>query len=465
MQTKEPKNKYHTIIVGAGLAGLALAYKLKQAGVDFLLVENSSRLGGAFNSKPYASSLYEFGPNTIMNNVQEMQDLITELDLEDQIISTPFKDSKRYFCFEHGLVEVPVSPLKFFASPLLSLGAKLRLFAEPFITTKAKSNESIFEFISRRFGEEFARTIVSNFFQGIWGGDVNKLEARSTITKLYELDSEHGSVVKGLIKSPRKKKKQALKIISFKEGLSTLTNALAEKIGSENILIQTEISGARHPELYSSQLNINGQEISYDNLVLACPAYQAADLLAPEHEALALELQGVDYAPIALVASSIPKARLSFEAKGFGFLVANANLPKPRFSLGNIWSSEVFEERKVDGELLSVNILGGATHPEIKEMNKQKITELSNSELAQAMGVETKDITVIDSQLIPKAIPQYNLGHDARIKRIESLLTEIPGLHLASNYLHGVSVADTLKNSLNLVEQLTSPKTKDMVKS
>jgi protoporphyrinogen/coproporphyrinogen III oxidase len=444
---------YDEIIIGAGVAGLTLAYKLKKQEKNFVLLETSNRVGGSFCTKAYKNSLYEFGPNTFLSNHDEVMELVREIDLEADILATGFKDSRRFLFFNGDLHEVESGIRFLLNTKLISLKSKLSLLKEPFIKA-LKKDESVHEFISRRLGEEFSENVVSSFLQGIWGGDSRKLSARAALKFFKEKEERYGSIFSGLIKTSQKKsKRKPLKIQSFKNGMTMFPERLAERAGRENILLDTSIQAIwREGENFRIKFLRHGQEEIYESskLRIASKGYEASGLLEDLNPKLSSLLSEIEYAPVALLALSLPKDSLVEVLDGFGFLFATAEESK---SLGSIWSSELFPERNLEDEYLMVCLAGGAKNTDIRTMSE---TELVNHIIDEQIPVLSKyanrmlsklDFKVVDYKFIDKAIPQYNLGHPERLEKIEAELENFPGLYLYGNYLYGVSVADTIKRS------------------
>ena len=80
---------YDTIIVGGGITGLFLAYKLKDTGSSILLIESSDRLGGKINTIRKKGVQYECGAARFHESHTKFISLIHDLELENDIIQLP----------------------------------------------------------------------------------------------------------------------------------------------------------------------------------------------------------------------------------------------------------------------------------------------------------------------------------------------------------------------------------------
>ncbi len=445
---------YDYIILGAGIAGLSFAYKLKQAGIDFLLVESSDAVGGNWQSHAYKDSIYEFGPNSFMNRCPELEEMIDTIGFRDQVISHSFRDSKRYLYSCNKLKAVGPQELVF--SDLLSIQAKLSFLTEPFIKNQAAdSDESIYEFISRRFNTELA-DLVSYALQGIWAGDARQLSAKSALTKLYEAEQQSGSILRGVIKSKGKNqtpkpKTQPLATCSFKNGMQSFCIALADWLDKDNILFNANTKITKLSD-QACTVEINGTTTHTENLVIATKAFQAADLLETISPQLAQGLSSIYYAPISLYAYTLAKDL--FTNKGHTMLNAFGyiNGTKNKSILGTIFSSQLFKERNLEDEYLFLSFARPLLNAQ--GLMLSATWELLSSELIEVLQpytnkvLEPHDFNLVNSKNIERAIPQYNIGYSQIIENLDQELVKFPNLTLLGNYRGGVSLADTIKNSL-----------------
>lgn len=449
------------IIIGAGLSGLTAAYRMKQAGYNIKIIEKSGKTGGVIQTEQHKNYQIEHGPNTFLSTASDINGLIHQLNLTVQPASSKAKER---FIFYNGQLEpVPQSPGSFLKTPLLSTAGKLTLLKEPF-ASKAQNEETIAEFTTRRLGTEVLDNLMTPFLTGIYAGDPNHLSIKAVFNSLWQMEQEHGSLVKGMIAKVKQKKRNKLpkkpyQLLSFKQGLSTLINALTKKIGSDSILLNTFCESlinvtASIPnknkditELIELKLN-DGSTLLTRSIIMATPASATAKLLAdlplPNHHTITENLEHLYYAPMVVVHLAFRKTDFKKAPSGFGFLIPrtqNIDL------LGAIYTSELFPERCPAGETLLTCFIGGALNPDITKLNDQSIIEDVIKDLATTTTLNS-DSEPIFSTVIrwPYAIPQYGLGHTDRINLLEETLKRnFPQIALASNYLSGVSVNNCVK--------------------
>lgn len=453
------ENFTKNIVIGAGIAGLSAACKLKENEEGFLIFEKNSFLGGNWESKSYKNSIYEFGPNTIIDKSETLRDLIKKADMEEELISHELKKSRRYFYRKNKFIEVSSNPFKLLSSRLLSLKGKLRITLEPFISSKSHNKESVFDFFARRLGSEFAEQLLSPALQGVWGGDIKQLNMSVAMPYFYKLEQEHSSLLKGLFSSKKKKTKTKLQTISFKNGLQDLCTKLGDFLGFNNIKLNSEIIAIeKEGDLFKLKVRRGkNQEFYYcQKLYLACEAFFASKLLAQINPSLSKALSQIYYAPMFLCTYSIKKDLFQDKQNyldAFGFLNAN----KAHFTLGSIFSSQVFPERNLEDEYLFLSFLGGARNSQIvdfetKDLQKIALTEAKEIfDNALDLNIQLEDINFVDSKLIQKAIPQYNDNYQAAQETIKSELSRNQDLKLLGNYINGVSIVDTVEHASAII--------------
>lgn len=482
-----PKQNYKTIIIGAGIAGLTAAYKLHKQGEEFLLIDPADRVGGNWSSRTYKDSIYEFGPNTLMNRCAEINQIIEELGIQDQVLTERFKDSVRYLYLDSRFYEIGSNPLKLLLSGILSPWGIIRAALEPVIASEAKqspnritNDESVYSFISRRFGKEIAERLVEHALQGIWAGDIRQLSARVALKKLVEMEEEYGSVIKGFLSERKNSRhceedevrcsnpeKSPLSSISFEKGMQYLTQAIADSLPKESILLGTGVASLQTkviPSLrgeaeataqpYTIKLE-TGEELQTENLIIATKAFQAATLLEETAPNLSNLLNKIYYAPVFLLSFTLPKNLFkNKKPKGFGYISGATE----HFVLGTIFSSELYPERNLEDEYLFTCFLGGLKNPQILDFTEGDLILKAIAEQkevfrnAYGIDLQDSDFNIVDHKLIDKAIPQYNLGFSDLKKAIDKELELYPGLTLLGNYLEGVSIPDTVKMTLGQLD-------------
>ncbi len=453
---------FDCFIVGAGIAGLSVAYHLKKAGPHILLLEASDRVGGVLQSLEAEGFLLERGPNSL-RGTHEFLDLVDELQLNDELVTANPK-APAYVYFHHALHPVPMSLPAFVKSKLLSPKAKLRLLREPFVAARRDAGEeSLASFVRRRLGDEVLERLVAPFVSGVYAGDPEQLSVQASFARLAEFEATSGSIFKGAIKAARAARANKIKptrslrpyrLCNFRSGLHTLPKALARALGDSLLTAAqvTAISQISHFKFHITFThNQQSQTVEAARLVLATPAFVAAELLrdlAPEVAALLAE---IPYTTIAAVPLAYRVSQVARALDGFGFL---APRDQGLRTLGSIWNSSLFPNRAPDGFVLTNNFIGGETDRGAVNLSDEELARIVHRDLQTVLGI-TGEPHRLPITRWTRAIPQYNLGHAARIATIEAALAARPGLHLAGNYWHGVALGDLMRRGKELAAQLT----------
>lgn len=450
--------KVDSIIVGAGISGLVTAYRLKMLGRKVLLIEAGDRVGGVIQSIDADGFLIERGPNSL-RGTHEFLDLVEELDLSDELI-TGNPRAPAFVYSEGNLHPVPMSPPAIIKSRLISNASKFRLMCEPFIKARrANGEESIASFVNRRLGHEILDKLVGPFLSGVYAGDPQQLSIQACFPELAEFESAQGSIFRGAIQAARQRRNQQpgrslrpYRLCSFRRGLGTLTQKLAREIG-ESLITEATVTQIIEPEnRFEIAIAQPGVSKRYESatLVIATPAFAAAQLLqklSPEISSLLVE---IPYTSLV----SLPLAYRSEQVKGnldgFGFLAPRGQGLR---TLGSVWTSSLFKDRAPDGWIFTINFIGGVTDPEAAKLSDDELIDIVHNDLKRVLGI-TGDPRRLPLTRYERAIPQYNLGHAARIGKIESALRGHTGLWLAGNYLRGVSLGDCIKQAEDIAAEI-----------
>ena len=443
-----------TVVVGAGLSGLAAAFALSEAGGDVLVLESTDRPGGVVHTEVKEGFLLEMGPNTV-RPTNELAELIEKLGLGDQVLRADPR-AKRYVDFEGALHAVPMSPGQLVSTRLLSGGAKLRLLGEPFRRAAPVAGESVRDFVARRLGPEIADRLVEPFVAGIFAGNAGRISVSAAFPALDRAERDHGSLVAGVLAARRSKPTgrppQPRGLLSFRDGLETLPRALAGRLGPR-LRLATPVT-ALAPSDGGWTLRAGSGDIDAGRVVLALPAPQAAHLVTSFAPEAAAALSGIPQPPVVVLHLSWPDSALARPLDGFGHLVCNG--PGRRI-LGAVWSSSLFAGRAPAGHVLLTVFMGGARDPGAMKLSDFELTELAGRDLA-AEGLVRGPARAVLVTRWRQAIPQYELGHEERIAELARAESRWPALHFLGNYRGGVSVGDVVRSGTELGLSLSRPR-------
>lgn len=184
-----------------------------------------------------------------------------------------------------------------------------------------------------------------------------------------------------------------------------------------------------------------GTDVHPRATVVAVPAYRAGEIFQETNPEIATALSTIEYAPIVVAATSLPLEGLTEPHRGFGFLVAKGERLN---MLGTVFNSSLFTDRAPQNRLLLTSFLGGATKPEAFDWPDQRVWDVVCSELKQVLksSVAPEPVALFRHR---RAIPQYTIGHKARVSALRGELKRCPGLFIAGNFLDGVSVPSCME--------------------
>lgn len=443
------------VIIGAGIAGLSAAITLQQAGHQVRVLEASPHAGGVMRSESVDGYLIEHGPNTVQASGKSLAALIDAVGLRPQVlVSAPA--AKDRFIFRDGQMrKLPTNPALLFTSQAMTAGGWWRLMQEPFQPRPATVDpeESVASFMQRRLGPEAVDYLVDPFISGIYAGDPAQLEVASAFPPLVEFERDHGSILRGAIRARKAARKASAGptpkgLLSFPGGLQTLPVRIAELLG-DRLSLATPVT-ALHREGSHWRIETAGASISAERLIVATPAPVAAHLLRPMDADLADLLLGIPYAPIAGVHLGYPDAAFARPPQGFGVLIPrNQQLQL----LGALFLSSVFPRRAPDGHTLLSCFIGGFRNPGAVELADDALLAQVHGDLQRVLGVRE---TPAWCRIVrwPQAIPQYVPGHGARMAAIQRQVALLGGLHLAGNYVSGISVDASVGSGLQAAQTI-----------
>lgn len=438
------------LIVGGGISGLAAAFELAQAepAPDFLVLEAADRIGGQIQSKLVDGCLLEAGPDTLLAAKPHGVRLCERLGLTEEL---------RFFSPPRVPIEIQhrgkLTPLPagfaLFAptrwapvirSPLFSVPGIIRMAVERFVPPRRvdHGDESLTSFVTRRFGREMHERIVEPIVAGLLLADADRLSVRAALPRFLELERVHGSVSRGVSRNVAPLGRGAY----LQGGMSRLVEALVERLGTGRLRTSASVQSLARHSLGAYEVRLrDDSRIRARSIILACPAYAAAPLVAPLAGGLRDELQSLRYAACATVNLIYAAGVVRSVPLSSGFFVPRAERSA---LLGGTFVSTKFEGRAPSDRVLVRAFLGGAgRRSDVLDGNDAVLAGRAHAALASLIDIEANPLAQYVHRY-PHAMPQFDVGHLDWIERTLRAAAALEGVHLAGGCVGAVGIPDCI---------------------
>lgn len=445
---------FSTIIVGGGLSGLTVAHKLRQhdPAHRLLVIEKSDSTGGVIRTHRENGYITEIGPHGFLDNCNESKDILRETGLDKEAVKAPLIDFVRYVYLRGKLQLIPQTPLKISMAPLIPWKDKLRVVTELF-RPPLEGEPTVAKWVNHRFGSAML-PFADAVFTGTYAGDFDRLKIDAVMPGVRALEKEHGSVIKGIVAKMMAKRKTGTKekqlsmpaMTSFPTGMSRLPEKLSEQL-TEGEDLQLNCAATRILKTKTGwQIDTEKGQFTADTLVLATPANVALQLLTRVSDTMPRP--------------SIPETWIRTVVFGFGpgvtippgFGYLTPEVEK-RFTLGSLFSSNMFPNRAPEGHVVFETLIGGRRHPERLEIPKEEL-------IAKALA-DVKDILNINQEPVYTAvlqsdggIPQLEEGYPALLQWRDDLVRSSPGLHVCGFGWEGIGLNDMMKTGTKVAKAI-----------
>ena len=465
----------HVTIIGGGIAGLSTAFYLQKKSqemgrsLNYTLIESGPRFGGKIITEAVDDFIIEGGPDSFITMKPWGTQLCQDLGLGDQLI--PTNDEKRnVFVLNKGKLTpfpggyrltIPTEFIPFALSPLISPLGKLRMGMDLVIPArKDTGDESLARFIRRRLGKEALDKIAGPIMAGIYVADPEKLSMQSTFPQFSQMEQQNGSLIKAMQIAKKKRpppssnnQKPKAMFTSLRGGMKVLVDTLVNQLeGDLRPNCQVIKLQYQSPGFEVTLDSNNNQPFNTDAIVLAVPAYVAAELIEPIELNLAQVLRKVRYVSTATVSLGYRYADIKEQndLNGFGFVIPKS---EKRQILACTWSSTKFNHRASDENVLLRVFIGGDDKEHLVSLPDDELLAVVRNELAVTMGISASPVI---SRIFrwSKGNPQYDVGHLDRVSEMESLAGKIPGLYFTGSAFRGIGIPDCVKSAITTVDQL-----------
>jgi oxygen-dependent protoporphyrinogen oxidase len=442
-------------IIGAGITGLTAAYYLKKAGISFSIFEKTNHIGGVIDTKQKNDFTYETGPNSGILSTLEIADLFNDLKGKCEIEIADHSSSKRLIWKKDQWHALPSGLRSAIETPLFSFYDKLRILGEPFRKKGNNPNESLAEMVKRRLGKSFLDYAIDPFILGIYAGDPNYLIPKYALPKLYNLEQDYGSFIKGAIKKKKlpkteDDKKVTREIFSVKGGLINLVNALCDEIESKNILLNINNLKFLKQDSYYILNKEQRTNNKYTHILSTINAGHLSETFSFLNNEDVSSIDNLLYAKVSELTLGFKNWK-GIPLDAFGGLVP---FRENRNILGILFLSNLFAGRAPKGGALLTIFTGGTRKPKLANMEAKELKNIIANELKDMMKLDKFNPDLYEINTYEKAIAQYGEDSKARLNAISKIENQYKGLYMAGSMRDGVGLADRVKQANQIVKQI-----------
>ncbi len=440
-------------VIGGGISGLTAAYQLTQRNVAVTLFEATERVGGVIRSERRDGYLIEYGPASIEGLDPITKALLHDLGLAEQCLTAQQPTQNLAIVRRGKALPMPMSAKTFVTSPLFSPLGKLRLMREPFIKAgDPQREESVAAFARRRLGREGCDYLLSTFVTSVLAGDPEQFSIRHALQGLSQTEQRYGSLTRGFLQIARERKRQAVatrqvapseraRAFSFRDGIQTLTDALATSI-QPCIRLNTPVVRLQHTAsgwIVTTKREGQEEQTNVDAVISTAPLHRLSSIeIEPACDLAALS--EVEYPPLSTLALGFRREQVGHRLAGTALFVP---VVEGRTLRATLFSSSVYPERAPEGHVLLTNFIGGACHPTQAQQPTEELLAIVLRELRPLLEI-TGQPTFIKHVYLRHSLPQYNVGYGRVLECIERMEANLPGFFMAGNYRQGVSVRGAL---------------------
>jgi oxygen-dependent protoporphyrinogen oxidase len=503
----DPSTARRVAVIGGGIAGLAAAHRIVELDprCELTLFEAGPRLGGVLATVHEQGFQVEQSADNFITTVPWGVNLCQRLGLGDQLVQTN-PAYRRTFVVRRGrlhrlpdgfLMMAPTRLWPLAVTPILSPLGKLRAALEYLIPPRAsQTDESMAAFVRRRLGREVFDRLVEPLVSAVYAADLEKLSVLATLSRFREMESAYGSLIRAMRHQMRTRPAASREsgarysmFVTLQDGLSSLVDALAARLPSGAVQLNAPVArierrgdgwrvwseggggkgegGTGHTAdaaqphntgIHPSALRLPPSAFplppsafsDFDALILATPSPAAARMLQPIDAPLATELASITHSGTAILSLGYASDQIGHPLDGMGAVVP-AIEKSPILACS--FSSRKYPHRAPEGKDLLRVFVGGARRPELAEMDDGPLRSLVLDELSRLLRIWGEPCYSNIAHW-PGTMPQYHVGHNELIARIEGRVAALPNLALAGNAYHGVGLPDCIHGGELAAERL-----------
>lgn len=437
---------YDAVVVGGGIAGLTVAYRLLAAGRRVICLEADALAGGCVRTDRVGGLLCERGAQNVLEETGgPVWRLARDLGIAAEMLYP--REKGNYIAWGGRLCSMPAQLHR-----VLSLGGMVRA-SRGLLLARAPDGdeESVAQWARRRFGDEFACRVIDPMVSGIYAGDPERLSLEAAFPDLYDLERKHRSLAVGAFKSKPAKRRH----YSFRNGMGALTEALAQRLGTavrtgiNAVAIADEGNGCYRVDGVDAASGKPALTVSARSVVVATPAAAAAPLMSTLDPPLGRLLRSIESAPVVSVSMAFSAADFDHSPpRGYGLVRPHCDGSR---LLGCLFSSSAFEGA-APPDVIHIRILvGGQRDTGAYGLECSELLDLTRRELGRILHLRPdRRPSVFHVVRHRHGLPQYETGHLKRVRNIEETLAQFPRVHLTGNSYYALSVSKVVEQAERL---------------
>jgi protoporphyrinogen/coproporphyrinogen III oxidase len=460
-------------IIGGGITGLAAAHRAaelaRERGIDLALtlIEARDRLGGTIRTEQLDGFVVEAGPDSFLSEKPWALALCRRLGIESKLLRTDDRFRKVFVWFRGRLHPLPdgfqlLAPTRlapFITSSLFSWPGKLRMGLDVVLPRGGGDDESLGSFVRRRLGREALERVAQPLVAGIYTADPDDLSLAATMPRFLETERRERSIILGLRRALRAAPQPGTSgarwslFVTLADGMEVLVRALAERLPDSTVVLRQRVAALTRGSQRWQLQTAEGARFEADRVIVAAESHAAARLLRYVDPSLATLLGEIDYAGAATVSLGYRRADVPHPLDGFGFVVPRT---EGKALLAATFSSVKYPGRAPEHHVLIRGFLGGMLDGAVLGEDDGALVARAREDLTTTLGITAPPV-LTRLHRWPASMPQYRVGHLARVETIERLSGALPGLSLVGGAYRGVGIADCVRSGEAAAERAMGP--------
>ncbi|CQR61102.1 protoporphyrinogen oxidase [Streptomyces leeuwenhoekii] len=461
-EEETPAGTGHVVVIGAGIAGLAAAHRLLERGARVTVLEASGRVGGKLLPGEIAGVRVDLGAESMLARRPEAVGLARAAGLADRL--QPPATATASLWTRGALRPMPkghvmgVPGTADALSGVLSEEGLARIERDAALPrTEIGDDVAVGAYVAERLGREVVDRLVEPLLGGVYAGDAYRISMRSAVPQLFEAARRHASLteaVRALQGRTATAPPSGPVFMGIRGGIGTLPPAVARSVRARggDIVTDAPVTELRRTAPTGWRVVAGERVLHADAVVVAVPAPAAARLLRAEAPAAAAELAAVEYASMALVTLAYRRSDAGALPEGSGFLVPPVD--------GRTIKASTFASRKWGwiaeqdpGLVVLRTSVGRYGETEILGRDDEGLVAVSRHDLKEATGLDAEPVAARVTRWTD-GLPQYPVGHHARVARVREHVAALPGLAVCGAAYDGVGIPACVASAYAAVDQI-----------